>query len=716
MPAAGPMPIPVPVSSFPGATQQESSGRLINCYAENLGDPQQQNLGAPKDGRVWRRLPGLTQYALTGQTGYRGGLESAGTSYEVFAGEAITLDDLGNSTVLGPFPGTSQISIASNQNATSPDVVAVDPITGAFVLHSQINTASATITIGGSSFVNGDTVTLLFVNPAETLAVGNAWPVTITYTLPGSQTAASVAAGLTALINAKAAFIAANLSASAGGSNVITVSQIGVIGNQTEITFSKTGSGNETATFNPTSGFLVGGAGVAGTFTGIPTFYNGQTNLPQPNSVSFQDGYFFFTIADGAVYASGINQLSQGALSFARIEAKADVTLLRGIAYQGYMFFFTSGSIEVWSDAGNPAPGFPYNRSAILAYGLLQSSAIAGFETGFDDLLWVAQDFGVYRMTQGSLSPNMVSPPDLNRLIETQVRAGDTLRASVYIFAGKKVWVISSAAWTWQFHLDVQKWYERMSLTANGSVGQWRGIGGHPAFGKWLMGDQQSTAIVYPDDTNNYDALIQNPTTWQTTPVTMLMRIETGLVDKFPVRTRVARADFHFVRGTGQPVTSTLMNVTGAAAGTGGVVRLAVNATLGANTGDTVVVANVVGTTEANGSWVITVIDNQHLELTGSVFVNNWVSGGTVMDTQLPPGDLANPVVAVSWSDDGGLTYRPPVLRNLGPLSVIKTGRIAVKNTGLTGQIGRRWRMDISAPTYIAFLKATQSDDPTITN
>jgi hypothetical protein len=38
---------------------------------------------------------------------------------------------------------------------------------------------------------------------------------------------------------------------------------------------------------------------------GAPANYNGGGNLPQPNSVWFQDGYFFFTIADGRVFASG---------------------------------------------------------------------------------------------------------------------------------------------------------------------------------------------------------------------------------------------------------------------------------------------------------------------------------------------------------------------------------------------------------------------------
>ncbi len=124
---------------------------------------------------VWRRLPGLTQFSLTGQTGYRGGIEAGGISYEAFAGQAVTLTSGGAATNLGAFPGVDAISIAENQNATSPDVVAVDPIQGAYVLNSAILDATLTLALVGTSNA-GDTVSIDFTNPAETLA--GTWPMT----------------------------------------------------------------------------------------------------------------------------------------------------------------------------------------------------------------------------------------------------------------------------------------------------------------------------------------------------------------------------------------------------------------------------------------------------------------------------------------------------------------------------------------------------------
>src|SRR5579872_7175764 len=116
--AGAPVAIPFPLSSFPGANPQEGAGRLINCYAEPLGEAQKPSAPAPQ---VWRRSAGLSLHAMTAQTGYRGGLIVNNLSYEAFSGNASTVDVNGNVTSLGNFPGTKKVSIARNQAAT-PDV------------------------------------------------------------------------------------------------------------------------------------------------------------------------------------------------------------------------------------------------------------------------------------------------------------------------------------------------------------------------------------------------------------------------------------------------------------------------------------------------------------------------------------------------------------------------------------------------------------------
>jgi hypothetical protein len=687
-----PAPIPYPLSTFPGMNPQEAAGRLINTYAELIDDPK--NPTGPAKW-IYRRAPGLTQHAATGQVGYRGGLIVKNLSYETWANDAKTVDVNGALIDLGNLPGTKKVSIARN-NAANPDVVAVDIDNGAFILNTTaVANASIVATIAGAVFTAGDSVSLLFVNSSVP-----GFPVLVIYTLGGGETATTVATGLKNLINANATLAAASVSAiSALG--VLTVSQAGAIGNSTQLLPAITGTGSETVTLNPVAGLMTGGAGTPGIiFAGVPLAYNGGGALPQPNSVCFQDGYMFFTIADGRCFATAINSLSMNGLTFIFVLGRQDVTLLRGITFSGVLLLFTTGSCEIFQDAAIPAPAFPYSRSLVIDFGLIQPNAIAGWETGFAELLWVAQDFGVYWLTTQSTAPIKVSTPDLERLIEAQVRAGNTLEAGCYIHAGKKFWTLSSPAWSWEFNIKKPQggqWNERQSLLG-GVYGRWRFTGGHPAFNKWLGGDTQSGNLLWIDSTNFTEH--GQPQLW---------RIESGPVKNFPGQIRVARADFDFDMGTGIAVSNFQMIVAGAAASPTGAIRLTVNDTAQAKTNDQANVSAVGGTVEANGSWPITVVDATHIDLQGSVFVHAYTSGGVAIDVTSTP-NAVNPVCAISCSLDG-INWDVPSIRSLGLQAKAKRFRASVKNRGQSGPMGNRWRIDITDPVPVGFFGGTQSSN-----
>lgn len=70
-------------------------------------------------------------------------------------------------------------------------------------------------------------------------------------------------------------------------------------------------------------------------------------------------------------------------------------------------------------------------------------------------------------------------------------------------------------------------------------------------------------------------------------------------------------------------------SVSGAASGTGGVVKLTVNDTSKLITGMKITVEDIVGAVQGNGEWPVTVIDGTHIELQGSVFSTAYSSGGT---------------------------------------------------------------------------------------
>jgi hypothetical protein len=57
----------------------------------------------------------------------------------------------------------------------------------------------------------------------------------------------------------------------------------------------------------------------------------------------------------------------------------------------------------------------------VLDRGLIAPTAVAGWEEGFGNMLWVADNCGVYRLGAG-LQPDKVSSPDLDRLIQAQAK------------------------------------------------------------------------------------------------------------------------------------------------------------------------------------------------------------------------------------------------------------------------------------------------------
>src|SRR5580765_1194857 len=433
--------------------------------------------------------------------------------------------------------------------------------------------------------------------------------------------------------------------------------------------------------------------------TGTVTAYTSGGVLPQPKSICYQDGYLFFGIADRRVFATGINTIVINALTFISVQAKSSDILQRLIPFGGLLFIFCSSSTEVWQDTAQPAPGFPYSRLVVLEYGLLQENAIAGYEDGFSILMWVAQDYGVWQLQPGSFQPTKISPPDLDRLIQSAFLAGLAFDARAYITSGRKFWVLSCSRWSWEFNTATNKWNERASRDGLTSVlGRVRSIFGHPGFGKWLTGDIQSGNLLFTDETN-----------YTENGIAILARMESAPVEDFPNRMRIARADFSFVTGVGRATNSLVMMVKGAVAGTGGVVRLTVNNTAGMIEGDTLLVADVNGTTEANGAFTSHIVDATHVELLNSIFLNAYISGGTATDITAPV-NMQNPVVSISCSRDDGITFGNPWIRNLGQQARSKT-RIKVLNAGLSGPAGVIWRWDMSDPVYLGFFGAKQSSE-----
>lgn len=305
-----------------------------------------------------------------------------------------------------------------------------------------------------------------------------------------------------------------------------------------ETTLTGTLNGTEKVFFainNATNPDIVCVAPATGAFTvtstAVTTF--ADPDIGAPNSVCFMDGFFIFTYGDGTLQASGLNAVTI-ATTDKTVEQAKHGGLTRAVPFNGQLVALGPTFGAVYTDTANPT-GFPFTRSYVLQRGLLSPYAIAGHEDGFGSaLIWVADDFSVVQHN-GSPIPLKISPPDLDRLI-AGVADKSTLEASVYISQGHPKWVLRSPTFTWEFDLGSQKWNEKVSY---GQL-RWRAIGGCSAFGKWIMGDTQAGQLIYVDPTNYTE--VGNP---------LVMQLDSGPVQNFPNRTKVARGDFNFITGVG---------------------------------------------------------------------------------------------------------------------------------------------------------------------
>jgi hypothetical protein len=148
-----------PISSAPGSTPQEGSGRLINAFAVKT----EQGARTPFQ---WRRSAGLREELGTITTPHcRGFILIGSTLLGVFDERvwAITLSGVTFSAVnLGELPGTDKVTIARNQAAT-PNIMAV------------CDAGSFNLLTGGAptSFADGDWPSVNSVTSANGYMIGS---------------------------------------------------------------------------------------------------------------------------------------------------------------------------------------------------------------------------------------------------------------------------------------------------------------------------------------------------------------------------------------------------------------------------------------------------------------------------------------------------------------------------------------------------------------
>ena len=104
----------LPTTSMPGQRPQESGGRLINCFAESLGE----TAGTPLK---LLRAPGLSRFGTTNETIFRGGFQLGALVYTAWSGKVNTHTSVGGvgTDLAGALPGSDPVFFARN-NKTTP--------------------------------------------------------------------------------------------------------------------------------------------------------------------------------------------------------------------------------------------------------------------------------------------------------------------------------------------------------------------------------------------------------------------------------------------------------------------------------------------------------------------------------------------------------------------------------------------------------------------
>lgn len=258
-------------------------------------------------------------------------------------------------------------------------------------------------------------------------------------------------------------------------------------------------------------------------------------DLPQPNSITYQDGYFFATIGDGRVFASGIDDVTFSALDFATARAAAD-PLIRGVAFSSDLLIMNGTTIEFWNNTANPE-GFPYSRGPVITLGLFGALAVTGFEYGFPSpIAWVASDKRIYRLV--GYTPEPISTPHIDRLIAA-VSDPAAIEASCFVAAGHPYYVFTGPDWTLVYDPSVPSWHERRSYGQD----RWKARFSALAFGKWVTFDRASQDMFAFVDRHRWDGA--DPLVWE---------LWSSQSHRFPGRTVIRRATFDMVTGVGSDV------------------------------------------------------------------------------------------------------------------------------------------------------------------
>jgi hypothetical protein len=223
-----------------------------------------------------------------------------------------------------------------------------------------------------------------------------------------------------------------------------------------------------------------------------------DADLPTPNSIDYQDGFFLFGIEDGRIYSSDLEdgtEIQGDAFGTARSDSS---NLVRVKSHAGFVYVFKQKGTEIWqSDPALAAENFVFAPiQQDIPIGCIAAFSIEELERG---LVWVDND-GIVRYGRDG-SAQRISTHAVERAIasltDAQRRA---IEAFTFSFHGHQYYTMSSASWTWQFDLVNGTWAERMSYGA----ARWLASSSQQYNGAYIVGSN-SDGKIYQIDPETFD-------------------------------------------------------------------------------------------------------------------------------------------------------------------------------------------------------------------
>lgn len=162
-------------------------------------------------------------------------------------------------------------------------------------------------------------------------------------------------------------------------------------------------------------------------------------------------------------------------------------------------------------------------------------------------------------------------------------------------------------------------------------------------------------------------------------------------------------------------------SITNAVNNGGGLIRLTVSSTSGWTTGDSKTISSVGGVTNANGTFLITVIDGTHIDLQGSTFAGVYTSGGivggslddltfsldTVAASTLAQLSMANPSHMIGFFNGDALTatLETAEIADHGWRTLVNGFTPVTDSADASGQVGSRDRLnDVATYSTLAVM------------